>query len=120
MLSGVLSHAPRENPAAQRHKLEDQMEKRSDHQPAAAGVHQGTISAAERGSRTSGVDIVLNLCEALGMSPNELFQKAGLLPAEGVEDEIGFWELWSIMRRLPVDDRREVIRYAMFREQEAR
>ena len=91
-----------------------------DQLSALSGVHQGTISAAERGSRTPGVDIVLNLCQALGISPNELFQKAGLLPAEEVEDEIGFWELWAIMRRLSVEERREVIRFAMFREHEAR
>ena len=85
-----------------------------------AGVPQTTISSIEVASRMPGALLLLKLCQALGISPNELFQQAGLLPQEGAEDEIGFWELWGIMRRLSVDERREVIRYALYRDREAR
>ncbi len=61
--------------------------------------------------------MVIRLAEALGVSRNGLFQEAGLRPRElAGEDEVGFSELWGIMKRMSVEGRREVIRYALFRD----
>ena len=91
---------------------------------AASGVPQGTISSAETESRTPGIDVLLKLCRALGVRPDDLFERAGLLPAgEGIEE--GFWELWGVWKRLilrhlrqdyAAEEREDLIEYAQFEE----
>jgi transcriptional regulator with XRE-family HTH domain len=85
-----------------------------------AGMPQVTISAIERGTRTPGADTLWKLAQGLGVSPNDIFREAGLFPTEGgpTTDEPGFWELWSVVKRLSPADRDEVIRFALFRERE--
>ena len=67
---------------------------------AAAGFHQSTISAVERTERIPGIDVLLGLCRGLAVTPDQLFRRAGLLPAEGEFPDEGFWELWGVYKRL--------------------
>jgi transcriptional regulator with XRE-family HTH domain len=85
-----------------------------------SGVPQMTISTTERGMNMPRVDIMLKLCLGLGLSPDWVFQEAGLLPREGEGDNEGFWELWGVYQRLTAGEREEVLRFARFREQEGR
>ena len=41
-----------------------------DRFPAAAGVHQATISAAERTERIPGIDVLSSVCRALAVTPD--------------------------------------------------
>ena len=50
-----------------------------DHRPAAAGVHQATISAVERTERIPGIDVLMGVCRALAVTPDQLFRRPGLL-----------------------------------------
>lgn len=87
-----------------------------------AGIPQQTISAAERGERMPRIDTFLSLSEALGVTPDTIFEEAGLFPSDGGrrESEMSFWELWGIMKRMPEDEREEIIRYALYRERGSR
>ena len=57
----------------------------------------GMISTAGRTERIPGIDVLLGVCRALAVTPDQLFRRVGLLPAEG---------------------RGEVVRFARFREEE--
>jgi len=90
---------------------------------ATSGVPQTTISAVELGRRVPGMGLLLKLAQALEVSPDRVYQEAGLLPWDlrGDErDEPGFLELWATMKQMDPADRGEVIRYALFRAREAR
>lgn len=50
-----------------------------------SGVPQQTISAAESGKTVPRVDTLLALSDALGVSPNDIYRSAGLLPENSVE-----------------------------------
>ena len=84
---------------------------------AVTGIPQGTISSAEIESRTPGIDILLKLCRGLGVSPNHLFERAGLLPAEGDTFDEEFWELWGVWKRLTAEEREIVSEFARFWEE---
>ena len=101
-------------------KFREERELSQDELAARAGMPQATISAIERGTRTPGVDTLWKLAQGLGVSPNDFYREAGLFPEEGgpSADEPGFWELWTIVKRLSDDDREELIRFALFRERE--
>ena len=60
---------------------------------AASGFHQATISMVEREERTPRIDVLLGVCRALAVTPDQLFRRAGLLEAEGEYPDEGFWEL---------------------------
>ena len=49
----------------------------------AAGYHQATISMVERDERAPGIDVLLGVCRALAVTPDQLFRRAGTLPAAG-------------------------------------
>lgn len=83
---------------------------------AAAGYHQSTISAVERTERIPGIDVLLGVCRALAVTPDQLFRRAGLLPAEGEIQDEGFWELWGVYKRLTAEEREVVIDFALFWE----
>ena len=83
---------------------------------AASGFHQATISAVEREERTPRIDVLLGLCRALAVTPDQLFRRAGLLPAEGEGIDEGFWELWGMYKRLAAEERRIMIEFGRFAE----
>ena len=82
----------------------------------AAGFHQATVSAVERTERIPGIDVLLGLCRALEVTPDQLFRRAGLLEVDGPEES--FWELWGVYKRLTQGEREEVLRFVRFREGE--
>ena len=82
----------------------------------AAGYHQATISAVERTERTPGIDVLLGICRALAVTPDQLFRRAGALPVEGEGPDEGFWELWGVYKRLTAGERTAVIDFALFQE----
>lgn len=103
--------------------LEDEMEKRG-WRPAelakAAGLYQSTLWKVLNRERTAGADVCTALSRAMKLPPELIFRKAGLLPGlPGPEDDPTFGELLSYVKRLSVKDRREVLKYALFRYQEA-
>ena len=85
---------------------------------AAAGFHQATISMVERDERTPRIDVLLGICRALAVTPDQLFRRANLLPPAGEVPDEGFWELWGVYKRLTAGEREEVARFARFREGE--
>ena len=46
-------------------------------QAKAAGYHHATISAEERTERIPGIDVLLRICRALAVTPDQLFQRVG-------------------------------------------
>lgn len=44
----------------------------------AAGFHQAMVSSVEQESRTPGIDVLLNLCRVLCVSPNDIFAQAAV------------------------------------------
>ncbi|MBC8253205.1 MAG: helix-turn-helix transcriptional regulator [Ardenticatenia bacterium] len=80
---------------------------------AVSGVPQTTISAVELGRRVPGMGLLLNLTQALEVSPDRGYQEAGLLPWDlrsDERDEPVFLELWATMKQMYPADRAEVIR----------
>ena len=81
-----------------------------------SGVHQTTISSVEAETRTPTIATLLPLCKGLGVTPDQMFRRAGFLPAEGEDAEDGFWELWWIAKRLTAEEREVVSEFARFWE----
>ena len=81
-----------------------------------SGVHQTTISSVEAETRTPTIATLLPLCKGLGVTPDQMFRRAGFLPAEGEDAEEWFWELWWIMKRLTAGERAAVVDFALFQE----
>ena len=80
----------------------------------AAGFHQSTISTAEREEKTPGIDLLLAVCRVLGITPDQLFRRAGLLEGEGLDEN--FWALWGVWKRLTEEEREVVGDFARFWE----
>ena len=67
------------------------------------------------------IDVLQGVCQALGASPDQLFRRAGTLPAEEERDEVGFWDLLGIIKWLThrraqdsaAEGRKDVIEYAL-------
>jgi transcriptional regulator with XRE-family HTH domain len=81
-----------------------------------SGVHQTTISSVEAETRTPTIKVLLPLCEGLAVTPDQLFRRAGMLPAEGEFPDEGFWELWGVWKRLTAGERQIVSEFARFWE----
>ena len=95
--------------------------------PAAANtLHKATTSVVERTERTPGIDVLLGVCPALAVTPDQLFRRAGLLPAGGdaEQPDEGFWELWGVYKRLTLrqaqdgaaGEREALMDFAVFQE----
>ena len=83
------------------------------------GLPQQTISAAELGKTIPRADTLLTLAHALGVSPDRIYQKAGLMPDEneqGRDGQAPFWELWTIYSRLDEKERATLIDYARYQD----
>ena len=86
----------------------------------AAGLYQSTVWKVLNRERTAGSDVCTALARAMKLPPELVFRKAGLLPElPASEDDPTFSELLSYVKRLSTKDRREVLKYALFRYQEA-
>jgi transcriptional regulator with XRE-family HTH domain len=82
----------------------------------AANISTGALSSVLTGSRNVGVDMANAIALGLGLPPDLVFRRAGLLPPQpGPERDPTLQELIEIMRNLSPDERREVVDYALFR-----
>lgn len=81
----------------------------------AAGISTGSLSQIYSGTRNPGPDIANAIAVGLGVPPDVVFRKAGLLPEQpGPERDPAFQEVWEIMRNMTADERREVVDYALW------
>lgn len=81
-----------------------------------AGISTGALSSVLTGSRNVGSDMANAIAVGLGLPPDTVFRRAGLLPPQpGPERDPTLQELLEIMRNLSPDERREVTDYALFR-----
>lgn len=85
-----------------------------------AGISQGSISNVLNGQRKPGVDFVLAVARALGVKPEDLYRTAGLLPAKPAAVDLppDLDEVIDLLKRLPSDERKEVLMYTRFRYQQ--
>lgn len=82
----------------------------------AAGLSNATITRILNGDRRAGPDMANAIALGLGLPPDLVFRRAGLLPPQpGPERDPTLQELLEIMRNLSPDERREVVDYALFR-----
>jgi transcriptional regulator with XRE-family HTH domain len=82
----------------------------------AADVPQATISNILNGNREVGAKVAKAIADALDLSPEYVFRRAGLLPdTPGPERDPTFQEILEIMRNMTEEERREIVDYALFR-----
>lgn len=82
----------------------------------AADLPQATVGNVINGNREVGLKVALAIAGALGLPPDTVFRRAGLLPAQpGPERDPTFQEILEVMRSLSPDERREIVDYALFR-----
>ena len=84
-----------------------------------AELSSGTLSRILSQERNAGPEVCVALARALGVPPELVFRRAGLLPEESEdpseEDDLSLRELVEIVRRLPKSALEEVLNYALFR-----
>lgn len=81
----------------------------------ATGLHKGSISNVLNGQRQPSVDFVLAVARALKVSPEDLYRRAGLLPAKpDLAASPVLNEALDLLRRLSPDKQQEVINYARY------
>jgi transcriptional regulator with XRE-family HTH domain len=82
----------------------------------ASGIHQATLGNLLNGTRRLGPDTAVKLARGLGIPPEEVFRKGGLLPdLPGPERDATFREILDVVRNMSVEERREVLEYALYR-----
>jgi transcriptional regulator with XRE-family HTH domain len=86
----------------------------------AAGVSDSTITLVLKGDRKPGADLCNGIARAFGIPPEEVFRMAGLLPALPEEDDELARQLVEKFKRLPIEKRREVLSYVIWKIQESR
>jgi len=80
-----------------------------------AGLVPSAISQVIAGNRGTGPEFCRSVARALGLPPETVFRKAGLLPdLQGPEEDVTFGELLDVVRNLGVEERELVLEYAMF------
>jgi transcriptional regulator with XRE-family HTH domain len=82
-----------------------------------AGISPAAISMVMSGQNRPGNEFCLGIARALGIPPEDIFRKAGLLPdlPYGPLDQMTLQELHDLMRNLTPRDRRDVLEYARMR-----
>lgn len=78
-----------------------------------AEISQGAVSAIELDKRVPGSELLAKLAFALGVTPNELLQDAGL-----VREPSDVARLVDVLRQLEPDERQRVDEYARWRLKE--
>ena len=80
-----------------------------------AGLVPSAISQVIAGNRGTGPGFCSSVARALGLPPETVFRKSGLLPdLQGPEEDVTFGELLDVVRNLGVEERELVLEYAMF------
>lgn len=83
-------------------------------------MSDSTISHLLAGNRNPGPDLCNGIARAFGIPPEEVFRMAGLLPALPEEDDELARQLVESFKLLPIDKRREVLSYVVWKIQESR
>lgn len=82
------------------------------------GVVSSTVSVILAYQKSPGVDFCLGLARALQITPEEVFRRAGLLPPLPAAPDLSLMQqLSDLIKRLPEDERGEVLDYARYRYQ---
>ena len=74
-----------------------------------AGLSSATISLVMTGRRNPGPDFCTGVAKALGLPPELVFRKAGILPPAQENDDDYWQELRHYLRQLSIRDRIRVI-----------
>ncbi len=83
-----------------------------------AGLVPSAISQVIAGNRGTGPEFCRSVARALGLPPETVFRKAGLLPGlPGPEEDVTFGELLDVVRNLSVEERVMVLELAEFLHQ---
>jgi transcriptional regulator with XRE-family HTH domain len=84
------------------------------------GASEGMVSMVLRGERKPGPDFCNGIAKAFGIPPEEVFRMAGLLPALPEQDDELARQLVESFKLLPIEKRREVLSYTIWKVQESR
>lgn len=80
-----------------------------------AGLSSGAVSNVMTQLRQPGPDFCTGIARAFRLSPEEVFRRAGLLPPKPENSEdMTLRELWSILREMSPQQRREARRYLLY------
>lgn len=79
------------------------------------GFNHSFVSKTLAGDRSPSKDFCLKVAQALGEAPEKLFRLAGILPPS--EDDPTIAELNDMIRNMPPEQRREMLKYARFLSQ---
>lgn len=83
-----------------------------------AGVVASTVSMVLTSQKSPGVDFCLGLSRAFQITPEEVFRRAGLLPPLPAASDLSLvQQLGELVRRLPEEERGEILDYARYRYQ---
>ena len=80
-----------------------------------SGVNSGNLSRILNGYRKAGPEYCLKIARALALPPELVFRKAGWLPDEPIKEDMTAKQLLEILKKLPAEDRKEILMYAIFR-----
>lgn len=76
-----------------------------------AGLGSSTLSLILSGQRKPGTRFCKKIAKALGVSPEEVYRHAGLLPDMPDEDDKTFWEIVETIRDMTREQRKDLARY---------
>jgi transcriptional regulator with XRE-family HTH domain len=84
-----------------------------------AGLSQTAVSTVLSGQRQPGWDFCVSVAKALGESPEQMFRRAGLLPAlPAPEEDATLRDLIEYARHLSAQERLLVLEYTQWRYQQ--
>lgn len=81
----------------------------------ATSMTSATMTRVFNGERKPGPDLCNAIAEALGIPPEMVFRKAGLLPELPEDDDQFLNETIEAFKRLDIDQRRDVLEYVFSR-----
>ena len=83
-----------------------------------AGLVSSAISMVMSGQRGPGTEFCLGLARAFQITPEEVFRRAGLLPPLPAASDLSLvQQIGELIRRLPEEERGEILDYARYRYQ---
>lgn len=79
-----------------------------------AGLNASTLSKAISGYNRPGLELCVGVAEALGVPPETVMRRAGLLP-KSAEDDPAFAEIVDILRNVSRKELLNILEYVAFR-----
>lgn len=81
-----------------------------------ANIDAGNLSRVMSGQRTASPDMCNSIAKVLGLPPEHVFRKAGLLPDLPIPEGDENWkELYDYFKRLKPSERKMVLDFAVWR-----